>query len=371
MQTKQTAPNDITAWLILHLAPFIKPSVLQQSLQHFSSPQHLCKLDKRTLQQWGFSDAAIAAILQPDWNQLEKILHWAAEPHHSLLCLSDTHYPTLLRETTNPPLLLYIDGNPALLNTPQIAVVGSRKASHLGKALTYHLTLALSHAGLVITSGLALGVDGVSHAAAVGIPAPTIAVMATGIDIIYPRQHAALADKIREHGAIISEFPPLTPPKAFHFPQRNRIISGLSLAVLVVEAGLQSGSLITARLAAEQGRDVFAVPGSITNPIAAGCHYLIQQGAKLVTCPDDILAELPHDLLNPVATELKMTPSKQTKLDKDHRKLLECIGFDMLRFEQLVDRTGFSTQKVSAMLCNLTLNGYIKEEIGGYSRATL
>lgn len=333
--------------------------------------QKLCQSSSRTLHQLGFSETSIAAITQPDWHFIEKIQYWSQHPNHHLLTLSDPSYPALLREISDPPFILYVDGNPTILNTPQIAVVGSRKATQFGKTITYQLVDALCQAQFTITSGLARGIDAAGHTSALHAQSPTIAVLGTGIDVIYPHQHRDLSEKIREKGAIISELPLSSPPKPFHFPRRNRIISGLSLATLVVEAGLKSGSLITARLAAEQGRDVFAIPGSISNPLTAGCHFLIQQGAKLITSPEDILSELPLNASRQRKKTLEFCFSNQTNLDKDHQKLLECIGFDMLKFEQLVDRTGFSTQKVSVMLCNLILNGYIREEISGYLRATL
>lgn len=369
----KNASNEILPWLILHLAPQFGPQSLKKCLQHFASPQEICTLSFAQLQPLNLHPRTIEAITHPDWRKIDNIIAWAQAPHHTLLTLGDPRYPKLLTEIADPPFLLYIDGALQHLQQPQIAIIGTRKPTQLGLAITRHFTQGLGQAGLTITSGMALGIDGTSHQAAIDAGLPTIAVVGTGIDVTYPRQHEKLAAKIRGNGAIVSEFPLTSSPSAKNFPRRNRIISGLSLGTLVVEATPKSGSLITARLAIEQDREVFAIPGSMINPMAIGCHHLIQRGAKLVTSVADIVTELRFSpQINALPSHAyALKPANTAKLDNDHQKLIECIGFDVMNFEQLVDRTGYTTQKVSAMLCNLMISGYIQEELSGYSRVIL
>jgi DNA processing protein len=285
-----------------------------------------------------------------------------------LLCLADPDYPALLRETPSPPPLLYGCGDPAALALPAIAVVGSRNASRGGVEHATRFAAALAGSGFAIASGLALGIDSAAHVGALktGI---TLAVVGTGIDRVYPRQHLGLwRDIVAAGGAVVSEFPPGTPPLAGNFPRRNRIISGLSLGVLVVEAALRSGSLITARQALEQGREVFAIPGSINNPLARGCHQLIREGAALVETAEDIVAQLGGILAfkaveagaGPVAAALPVSPEAS--------QVLAALGHDPADVDLLVARTRLPVAGLTAALVELELAGRVEHRDGQYSR---
>ena len=262
-------------------------------------------------------------------------------------------------------------GDASLLLHPQVAIVGARAASASGMAHARAFARTLAEAGFTITSGMADGIDGAAHAAALDAGAKTLAVIGTGPDRVYPRKHHALARRLVEHGALVSEFPPGTAARADHFPRRNRIISGLALGVLVVEAGLRSGSLITARLAAEQGREVFALPGSIHNPLASGCHRLIRDGARLVECAAEIV-----ELLAPAARSLGLelaarlggeevgTVTTATAADADYRRLLSALGHEPATMDELVQRTELSAAALSSMLLMLELDGRIERRSG-------
>jgi DNA processing protein len=291
--------------------------------------------------------------------------------------LGDPRYPELLKQIPDPPIGLFVSGNPTLLNTPQLAMVGSRNPSPYGRQIAESFAKHLSRCGLSITSGLAAGIDTASHRGALAGSGITLAVCGTGLDTTYPRSSEALAGEIEQWGALISEFPPGTPPLKHHFPQRNRLISGLSLGTLVVEAALRSGSLITARLAGDQGREVFAIPGSIHSPMSKGCHQLIRQGAKLVDTAEDILSELGS--LSASLTNLTATTTanphdlkgiSHALLDKDYKILLDALGFEPLSVDQLVLRSGLSADAVASMLLILELEGRIESFPGGlYLRA--
>lgn len=290
---------------------------------------------------------------------------WAAEGGR-LLALPDRDYPTLLREIPDPPPLLFVHGDPAWLARPQLAIVGSRNPSPAGRELTRAFSARLAAAGLTITSGLALGVDGCAHAAALEAGGGTVAVAGTGLDRVYPPQHRALAGRIAQRGCLVSELPPGSPPRRPHFPRRNRLISGLSLGVLVTEAALRSGSLITARLAAEQGREVFAVPGSIHSPLSRGCHRLLREGAKLVETAADILEELGPlaACLNPASGEAPAAPTAGVPVAGAER-LLAALDHSPADLETLVRRTGLTAGALSSMLLAMELQGLVQVSPGG------
>ncbi len=302
---------------------------------------------------------------------------WLDADHRHLIMCGDARYPSLLEQLPDAPLGLYVSGNPLLLNTPQLAVVGSRNPSPYGRDLAESFAKHLSRCGLSITSGLAAGIDAASHRGALAGGGNTLAICGTGLDIIYPRSHEALARAIETQGALVSEFAPGTPPRKHHFPQRNRIISGLSLGTLVVEAALHSGSLITARLAGDQGREVFAIPGSVHSPMSKGCHQLIRQGAKLVDTAEDILCELGplyHGLGGLMAgrdaNPLDSSGISQAPLDKDYKILLDALGFEPLGVDQLVMRSGLPADAVASMLLILELENRVESFPGGlYLRA--
>jgi DNA processing protein len=312
-------------------------------------------------------------------------LAWLARPRRSLLCWDDPDYPPLLRRISDPPAALWIIGDASALWLPQLAVVGSRHASAGGLALARDFAATLTRAGFAITSGLAQGVDGAAHRACIDAGGRTLAVVGHGLDRIYPREHRALAGAIVEQGALVSEYPPGTAPKPGLFPRRNRLIAGLSLGTLVVDAGLNSGSLITARLASEQGREVFAIPGSIHNPLAKGCHRLIRDGAKLIESAQEILDELAPlarawadqlrgHLCNPadgpiqdLALGSPDTPG--TERDADYQRLLDALGYDPVSVDELVTRTSLTVAALSSMLLTLELDGEVTATPGGrYSR---
>lgn len=297
---------------------------------------------------------------------------WLAEPNHHLITLSDPRYPRLLREIPDPPAALYVVGDPDLLSATQLGIVGSRNPTPGGSETAHAFASYLTQSGLTITSGLAMGVDAAAHRGALGAGGKTIAVAGTGLDRVYPARHRELAHEIAAQGALISEFALGTPALAHNFPRRNRIISGLSLGVLVVEAALQSGSLITARLAAEQGREVFAIPGSIHNPLARGCHALIRQGAKLVETAADILEELgPMAQITAPARQTDGAGNITSGLGVEAMTLLDCLGFDPTPVDSLIERSGLTPEAVSSMLLVLELQGHVVAAPGGhYTRVT-
>ncbi len=317
------------------------------------------------------NQAPVDAILAgPDAGEFEVERVWLDDPSNHLVAITDTVYPPLLREIPGPPPLLFVRGDVLLLRAPQLAVVGSRNPSHAGCDTASAFSSQLTYAGLVVTSGLALGIDACAHTAALDAGGQTIAVAATGLDRVYPSAHRELAHRIAAQGALVSEFALGTPPRREHFPRRNRLISGLSLGVLVVEAALRSGSLITARLAAEQGREVFAIPGSIHSPLARGCHALIRQGAKLVETASDILEEL-GALAGFVATSpVAITAPTRTILNMEQQELLELIGFDPVEIDTIIARSGLTSGRVSSMLLLMELHGLIEARPGGRYQRT-
>lgn len=289
-------------------------------------------------------------------------LSWLEQKNNGVITLNDANYPQQLKEIPDAPPLLFVRGNPDLLSLPQIAIVGSRNPSTIGKETAFSFAKTLSHYGFVITSGMALGIDAASHQGALNAKGYTIAVAGTGLDRVYPARHKELATEIVNTGAMISEFPPGTTAKANHFPRRNRIISGLCQGLLVVEAAKQSGSLITARMALEQNREVFAIPGSIHNPLARGCNALIREGAKLVETTQDILEEL-----NQYNQQHEKLPqfTKQSTLDLEQQTLLNRILFSPTSIDNLVEITGESVEVISSMLLILELQGYLEATAGG------
>ncbi len=313
------------------------------------------------LKQWGLNEPVISAIKSLDWSQVEQDLDWAKQPQHCVIRLTDPAYPPQLKEIDNPPPVLFVRGDPACLKQPQIAIVGSRNPSPQGVQTAQQFAHTLARYGFVITSGLALGIDAAAHQGALAATGHTIAVAGTGLDRVYPARHKQLATDILQHGAIISEFPPGVSAKASNFPRRNRIISGLCLGLLVVEAAKQSGSLITARLALEQNREVFAIPGSIHNPLARGCNALIREGAKLVETTDDIFEELGEYNQQPGEESKK---NIKTGLDPEQENLLNLVQFSPTTIDYLIEESGLSIEIISSILLVLELEGYIASQPG-------
>jgi len=343
---------------------------LRKGLDFFGGIKAFFSASKNELQQAGCNTKQIESIMRPPWKVIENDVAWCEQNACQFLCWADNDYPALLRETTGSPPVLYIQGDASLLNQPQLAIVGSRHPTAIGLEIAEQFAYALAESGLVVTSGLALGIDGAGHRGALAASGKTIAVMGTGLRHIYPKTHRALADKIQANGAIVSELSIHQMAKAHHFPMRNRIISGLSLGVLVVEAALQSGSLITARFAAEQGRDVFAIPSSIHHPLGKGCHQLIRQGAKLVESIEDILVELPSlrgslssDRPKPVVQKANVFEG----LAPLQKQLLMQMSHEPMALDTLVFRSGLTSSEVSSMLLSLELKGCVGVVPGGYT----
>ncbi|GAB1621674.1 DNA-processing protein DprA [Agarivorans albus] len=359
-------PNlSVVQYLKLAGVPRFSTARLQAALSQCSVEQ-LFAADASQLAAWQFSPPQISALLQPKQARIEQALTWLEQDDCHLLGCFDPRYPECLRNIQRPPLLLFVRGNPALLGKPQLAIVGSRHASVSGLNHAKRFAQQLAEQGVTITSGMALGIDAAAHKGALLAKADaTIAVVATGLDRVYPKRHQALAHQISEQGAIVSEFWPGTAAKANHFPRRNRIISGLSLATLVVQAGLPSGSLLTANYAAEQGRDVFAMPGSIDDPLHAGCHHLIQQGAKLVTCPVDIIEEL-GVFSGQSALPLHAVEQNMQEQDLPYRQLLDNVAYETTTIDDLVLSTQQPVDAVLAQLTELEILGVVAVVPGGY-----
>ncbi len=343
-----------------------RSATLSGLLQHFDDdPTAICNSSPAALRAIGLTPKAIARVKRRCDREVATDLAWAQTDNNQLVCYDDNSYPALLRQIPDFPLLLYASGNVELLTAPQVAIVGSRLCTPGGAQTAFDFAAQLAAAGLVITSGMALGIDGEAHCGALQAGGHTLAVTATGIDLVYPGRHRRLAAQILQQGLIVSEFPLGTSAQRPNFPQRNRIISGLALGTLVVEAAQRSGSLITARLAAEQGREVFAVPGSIHNPQTRGCHDLIRDGATLVEQPRDITRELTQ-LASFVIEENRADDNVDiTKVDPAHRRLLDTIGYDPVNCDILVQRSGLTIDQLSSMLLVLELNDLIQSAPGG------
>ena len=292
---------------------------------------------------------------------------WLASARHHIIEQNNELFPELLGQISNPPRLLYVDGDPELLHLPSLAIVGSRNPTKGGERNAYEFAQHLAKIGFTIVSGLAQGIDTAAHRGALAAGGTTIAFLGHGIDRVYPASNKGLAEEVAASGALVSEFPLGTHPGKDHFPQRNRLISGLSFGTLVIEAARRSGSLITARLAAEQGREVFALPGSIHNPLARGCHELIRQGAKLVETADDIVAELAPLVTHVLQTTMESTSKEKPvqALDSEYVELRKYIGHDPTTISELAENSGLTIDQVSSMLLILELHGEIESLSGG------
>ncbi|NKB38070.1 MAG: DNA-protecting protein DprA [Gammaproteobacteria bacterium] len=331
------------------------------------SPKSLYSLPRSELCERGFHADTIEKITNPPWLEIEQELDWLEKDGNHLLTLDDRRYPELLKQIDSAPIALYIKGNPDVLNSVQIGMVGSRHPSADGCRLALAFSRALAELGITITSGLAIGIDSHSHLGAIQSHFKTIAVLGNGLCTIYPASNRKLAASILEKGALVSEFPLDVRPLPGNFPRRNRIISGLSTGVLVVEAALNSGSLITARCAIDQGRDVFAIPGSIHNPMARGCHSLIRDGAKLVEQIQDITEEF-GPLAAVISKNDNLSEAQQYStmgLDAKTKLLLDSIGYQPVIIDTLVEETGITPALLSSCLLNLELEGWIESLPGG------
>jgi len=353
-------------WLALIRAPQVGPATFYSLLRQFTEPEAAFKASRTTLEKLGLRPDTVAYLREPDWERVDADLCWLDQPGAQILLLNDSGYPTLLKAIADPPPLLFVLGDVTTLRQKQLAMVGSRHPTPAGRETAQDFAQHLAAQGVVITSGLALGIDGASHEGALAGGGLTVAVAGTGLDRVYPARHRDLAHRIGENGALVSEFPPGTPPVTSNFPRRNRIISGLSMGVLVVEAALRSGSLITARAAIEQGREVFAVPGSIHNPQAKGCNSLIRQGAKLVETATDIFEEL-GGFATPMREELNTDHTvSDHALDPEYKRVLESVGHEPTAVDTVVQRSGLTTGAVCSMLLVLELQGLIASTSSGH-----
>ncbi|MBU0654366.1 MAG: DNA-processing protein DprA [Gammaproteobacteria bacterium] len=375
--TTSLSDKEIRARLHFWRAKGIGPGSVRRIVEHFGGAAAALGVSDSALLEAGLRKEGIAAwrslpadAADPDWQWLQ-----ASDQHH-ILVPEHEHYPALLKSIRTAPPVLFVLGNPELLNDPQIGMVGSRNPTQGGKENAKAFAAHFAANGLTVTSGLAVGIDAYSHEAALDGGGNTIAVVGNGLDIIYPLRNRKLAERIAAQGAIVSEFPIGIPAHPQHFPRRNRIISGMSFGVLVVEAALQSGTLVTARHAMEQGREVFAIPGSIHNPLARGCHHLIRQGAKLVETANDILEEIAPQLnvwlqqdktgqqpqlpmnLNPLPID--------EPLDPEYAQVLAALGYEPLPIDQIILNTGLTAEAVSSILLMLELQGLVTACGGGH-----
>ena len=360
-ENKRINYEHIKYWLLLANTPALQKRTIFKLLSRHSIRQ-VFQLSRKELQRYPLSEQQISALRHPQTELIESSLSWLeSSSNKHIICFDSPHYPAQLKEISSPPLLLYAQGDIALLTEPQIALVGSRKCTPYGQEKAYHFAGLLSAAGFTITSGLAIGIDGCAHQGALDKQGKTIAVLGTGLNNIYPKRHLKLAQKIIENGLLLSEFYPDSPALPSNFPRRNRIISGLSLGVLVIEASKHSGSLITARYAIEQNRDVFAIPGSIDNSEACGCHQLIQQGAKLVINAQDICIEFSH-----LAITSPFIGEQTTTSESASHPLLAHIDFHLTTLEQLLQRSGLDLLNLQNQLIELEITGSITATAQGY-----
>ena len=373
--------EDTDALLRLHLAGG-RAAMRRNLLDSHGTPLGALTAGAPSWRAHGLDEVQIRALQTPDHAEMARCRDWLAEPGHHLLGWHDPDYPPLLRQTSSPPLALFVMGDPGLLWHPAVAVVGSRNATAGGRDNARDFARAFAGSGLCVVSGLAAGIDTAAHEGALTAPGLTVAVLGTGPDVAFPRSNAGLLARIASRGAVISEHPPGTGPRREHFPSRNRILAGLSLGTLVIEAAERSGALITARQAAEAGREVFAVPGSIHNPMARGCHRLLREGVTLVESPAEVIGALV-----PLAAELAealrgrledpifrsgavaATSAKgPVAPDPDYQRLWQALGHDPTGMDQLVSRTRLTTAELSSMLLVMELEGRVVAQHGRYTR---
>jgi DNA processing protein len=368
-----TANDDLLAWATLVRAPGLDVAALSAALDRLGSAGAVVAASENGWDGAAISPETRAFLSSPRAAPRTCERRWLDSANHYLIPFTDPRFPALLLSIPECPVALYVSGNLGALAEPQLAIVGSRNPTAQGRETAVAFAEYLGERGLSVTSGVAQGIDACAHQGALRVQAITLGVLGAGIDVVYPRCNLSLYQDIERHGALVSEFAPGTPPRRGNFPRRNRIIAGLSLGTLVVEAARRSGSLITARLANSYGREVFAVPGSIHNTLSRGCHELIKGGAKLTETADDILRELnfssffANDLAPAAGAPERPRPA--AGMDKDHKILLDALGFDPVDLDKLIVRTGFKPEAVSSMMLILELEGHVQAAPGGrYSR---
>jgi DNA processing protein len=365
--TTDARAAELANWIRLEQTPGVGAETARKLLGAFGLPDNIFAASYSALQKLvseRIATALVAPVSDELQAQIDKTLAWADMAGNAVLTLADDDYPKALLDIADPPAILYVKGRVDLLRAPSLAVVGSRNATTQGIVDAERFSEALSRAGLTVASGLALGIDAAAHQGALRGAGSTIAVIGTGADIVYPARNRSLAHRIAAEGCIVSEYPLGMPAIAANFPRRNRIISGLARGVLVVEAAAQSGSLITARMAGEQGRDVFAIPGSIHSPLAKGCHQLIKQGAKLVESAEDILEELRGF----AAATAHTAPASASANNSSAHPLLKVMGFEPVHIDTLIARRDSDAATISAQLLTLELEGAIETLPGGMVR---
>ncbi len=354
--------NNLHHWLTLLHASARSHRNLSHLLDQFKTAEAIIEAVKDgSLNRSHLPEKTLKSLQAPDWEKIDQDREWLQDQHHHLITLTSQYYPPLLKYIPAPPVGLFVEGEPDILTTPQVAIVGSRKPTVEGRRCAFNFAAELVRENITITSGMAYGIDTEAHRGALSGQGGTIAVLGSGLNRIYPKPNKELAEKISENGLLVSEFPVTTGPFAQNFPRRNRIISGLSAGVLIIEAAERSGSLITANHALEQNREVFAIPGSINNPLKKGCHNLIQNGAKLVGDVDDILEELPA-FASPVSVEPdpgKGLSARINKLDEAEKALLEHIGYDPVSIDEMMCMTKMNVEDVISKLLKLELDGLI------------
>ncbi|GHB71749.1 DNA processing protein DprA [Psychrosphaera saromensis] len=356
--SKLLSKSELQLWLVLFMCPKLGIVALKRLELLLPNLLGIFKLPDSELPVFKLTPMQISKLRNPDWHYIDRLMEWLDKHNVSVIPFNHEFYPTLLLNTSRPPVLLFTQGNIELLNQVQMAFVGSRNPTAYGCQVTKNLVAELVRLNLVITSGLAIGIDGIAHKAALSANGSTIAVLGSGLNNVYPKRHLSLAEQIVEqNGLLISEFLPDVPPIQFNFPKRNRIIAGLSNGTVVVEAAIKSGSLITAQSAVEEGRDVFAVPGSIYNALSEGCHHLIKQGAKLITCVDDITEEY-SGLPQPVHYSMKKGLAGD--------KLLASVGHDTTPVDVIVQQSNMPLEQVLERLLSLEVEGLIMSVPGGY-----
>jgi DNA processing protein len=366
--------EEILAWAALTRTPALGARALEALLPRFGSAAALLAADDGQRERAGLAAEAREHLRRPPGAAAADI-EWLERPRHHLLPLTDARYPKLLNGLRDKPVALYVSGELGALGRPQVAIVGSRNPTCQASETAFEFAHHLAERGVAVTSGFAAGIDAAAHRGALAAGGATVAVLGSGVDTVYPRCNRLLGETLAERGALVSEFPLGTVPRRRNFPKRNRIIAALSLGTLVVEAAHGSGSLITARIAGHLGRTVFAVPGSIRNPLSAGCHALIKEGAKLTESADDILSELRLPTLFPAESRGREGESRRTAdrtgMDKQHKILLDALGFDSADLDMLIARTGLKAEAVSSMMLILELEGHVQAAPGGrYSRVS-
>jgi DNA processing protein len=351
---------DLSYWLMLLKAPGLGLQTLYKALKFFENPEKIFLASKTELKECKlFDKKTIDFLKNPDFDLIKQDIDWSKKDYCHIITLIDEKYPEQLKKIYDPPPLLYVRGDLDCISLPQIAIIGSRNPSPSGSKNAYEFAKLLSKSGLAITSGMASGIDSNAHIGALKANCPTIAVCGTGLDRIYPARNKSLAHEIVSKGALVSEFTIGTPPLAKNFPKRNRVISGLSIGTLVVEAGLKSGTMITAKSAMEQGREVFAIPSSIHNPMSKGCHKLIKQGAKLVDNITDIIEELNINLDPNISQHKQSKKDINKNVDYDHNLVLKYIGYEAVTVDEIVEKSGLSPQIINQTLIFLELDDKI------------